>query len=703
MKPNSLFPLLLLGSPLFAADETVRFELSPFSVVGRGDEQTLVEVPAPEIRLQRPADLAEMLANASASVQLVRKGGASNDLRLNGLGEEDLTILQDGQRIYCACPNRMDPPASHTETTAIERIEVVSGAFDLSHAGALGGTVAVFTRDPGEEFRAEVDLSVGSFGFQRTGATLEGTAGDFSALFSASYATSDPYEDGDGRSLTGMPDTSPWPLDDYLPDERGHIAYREGRLSTKVVWQPSPNQHHRLHFGYRRGTDILYPALRMDADLNESSSFALENEWDTDGALIDSLSLKTYYNTTQHDMSDRLRRSSRFGMGMSDRPQYVLERGYYMESLAETSTTGAHLQVEKTTGPVHWQGGLEAILRDWNIDNRLGAGMAMAGPAMEIFNNMIPDTRSLVLGAFLENDWAVNEHWTVSSGLRFDRYATEARAATPTLDTVRGSRGGSEEDVVASGKLLLRYRFHENRFLYGGIGHTSRPPNGRERYLNLQRPGMMPNWVGNPELDPPSLTEYTAGAGWNVASWSFHARFFAREITDYIYPERSMSGSKPIQSFTGIDARVRGAELTASGFLNEQWSSHFAASWQSGRKRSHPEGNTDADLAEIPGGTLRGELRYHGESWFGSVEVRHFLPQTEVDEVLGEQALESSTVVDFRLGWELPVGGTLYVGVENLFDRTYRLHNAYVRNPFGSDAILTEPGRTIYGRWLFEF
>jgi iron complex outermembrane receptor protein len=703
MKFSILPYCILFSTTLLTADESIQFNLSPFPVrtssLGEGGE----DIPGAAIRLQRPADLAEMLAASSASVQLVRRGGASNDLRLSGMGGDDVNVIQDGQRIYCACPSRMDPPASHTETTAIERIEVISGAFDMRYAGALGGTIELKTRHPGNQLQGEFDLSLGSFDFRQAGFAVEDGTDSFAGLFSGTYAESGVYKDGAGRRLTDLPDATMSPLDNYLAEVRGMKAYTEKRLAGKLSWSPDAATRHLFSIGYRRADDVLYPALRMDSEFHESISLALQSDWNPSWRPVNNASLNIYYNSTDHDMTDRYRVSSTLGMGGMVRPAYVLERGWFMQSLAEASTGGLHLELSGEEAHYVWRSGLEAVLRTWDINNRLGAGMTLAGPGMEISNDMIPDTRSLTLGAFGEMDWRLRDDWTLSLGLRLDRFTTEKGAPTPTLDAFRGSRNGKDTDLAVSGKAVLRYRVSERLSLYGGIGHTARPPNTQERYLNLQRAGTMPNWVGNPDLAPPRMTELTLGGGWTLSRLVLSGRAYLRSLEDYIYPERTMSGSKPIQTFTAIEARVYGFETTVSAQLDKAWKASAGATWQEGRKETQPLNNLDRDLAEIPGLSLRGQLEYRRETWFGQLELHYFGGQSRIDTQVGEQKLDAATVVHLRAGFDAPFGGTVLVGIENVFDRTFSRHNAYVRNPFGSDAIVTEPGRNAYLRYQIEF
>jgi iron complex outermembrane receptor protein len=60
---------------------------------------------------------------------------------LRGFQQGDINVLIDGARIYGACPNHMDPPASHVDFAEIQQVEVTKGVFDIRSQGSLGGVV----------------------------------------------------------------------------------------------------------------------------------------------------------------------------------------------------------------------------------------------------------------------------------------------------------------------------------------------------------------------------------------------------------------------------------------------------------------------------------------------------------------------------------------------------------------------------------
>jgi outer membrane receptor protein involved in Fe transport len=68
--------------------------------------------------------------------------------------------------------------------------------------------------------------------------------------------------------------------------------------------------------------------------------------------------------------------------------------------------------------------------------------------------------------------------------------------------------------------------------------------------------------------------------------------------------------------------------------------------------------------------------------------------QTRVDSGLQETATPAWQIANLRAGVEL---GRFWLigGVENLFDRTYREHLSYQRDPFRAGVAVPEPGRSL--------
>lgn len=646
------------------------------------------------------SDIASVLQQAAPEVGIIRKAGTSNDVIIRGISQDNLTVTIDDGKVFPCCSNRMDPPISQISSAMVETIELTQGAFDLKSAGSLGGSIRIVTKEPSAEEMFSSSLQIGSFS-QYT-ASLLATGGNdvFNSVFNAEYSQSDPYEDGSGRRMTDFPDSSAWAIDDYLEQYRDEVAFKVFHAATKLRWKLDDSSHIQGSYRFRQDEDVLYPGLRMDADLTKTHEFAITYENTEFGDPDRSLEIHVFHNWTRHDMSDLRRKSSELNpMGMP-RPQYVLDRGWFMESISEGSTSGLQATYSKTGRHLKWESGLEFTQRDWDINNRLGGGMPMAGPAAEIFNDMIPDTRSQVLGVFAQAEYLIETGKRLDFGIRLDRYET---TANDPLDFLTSQIDGSDskEEWVPSAKLVFRQDLDDSTSWFAGIGTTARIPNGQERYIQLQRPGTMPNWLGNPELDSPRNTEIASGISTQTDKLSWNAKVFYSWIQDYIYLGRlttadSSTLTKNTQSFFNIDAILYGLDTSVSWMFHENWAFYTGISWQRGKKETFPPNNNSNDLGEIP--PLKGvaSLRYVKDHWECSLEALYADSQDNVDSNIGEIVLDSYVVLNLRTRFNISDNLHVSLGVENLTDTTYASHNAIVRNPFSTFTVVNEPGRLFY-------
>jgi outer membrane receptor for Fe3+-dicitrate len=92
-------------------------------------------IQASEIRESTARDIGEALSRMNG-MSKVRKGGLGNDVVLHGYQGKDLTVLIDGQKVYGACPNDMDPAVFHADFAEVDHIDVGKGPFDVLNQGS---------------------------------------------------------------------------------------------------------------------------------------------------------------------------------------------------------------------------------------------------------------------------------------------------------------------------------------------------------------------------------------------------------------------------------------------------------------------------------------------------------------------------------------------------------------------------------------
>jgi len=581
------------------------------SVVGAALRATL---EASELRETSAVDVGEALG-WKAGLWRLRKGGIANEVVLRGLQSRDLNVLIDGQRVYGACPNHMDPAAFHVDFAEVDRVEVGKGPFDVKNQGGLGGTVNVVTRKPEPGWHATPTLAAGSFGLVNPSLTAGRGGQRLSALAGYSERRGDPFEDGDGRRFTE--------LANYRPENQGDRAFSVGTAWGRVLWAPAAG--HQVDVAYTRQDSgaVLYPYLMMDALWDDTDRLNLRYEATGLGERKASVRAQGYLTQVDHWMTDE-RRTSSVG-----RP-----RAYSMGTQAETRTTGG--KVEAVVGSLTFGG--EGHERYWDATNEM-AGSAYAPQAM------IPGVTVRTAGVFAEYVRVFGHGFALSAGGRLDQARSEAdaaRANTALYEAYQGTSALEADDTLPAAK--ARVAWHRGAWdLAFGVGHAARAPEATERYLALRRMGT--DWVGNPGLEPSRNTALDASATFTRGGFRLEAALYRSRVADFVtvydQARRAMVPgvtNAVARSFANVDATLTGGELGWS--LPIVFGRVFVSgdvSYVRGRQDGDPSrGIAAGPLAEMP--PLRGRVsaRYDDGRLFGSVEGVFAADQDRVDVSLNE-------------------------------------------------------------------
>lgn len=650
---------------------TVAEEITAEETVGETRETT-----EEEIKITRQIDIGEILSNLFPEVNHIRKGGTANDITIRGFGRDNINVLIDGQRIYGACPNRMDPPIFHMSTRQVKEVQILEGPFDVSNQGSLAGVVNLISKDPDKGKGGSLFFTGGYFNYLHGG--FDSYIGNELARVLVGYSKqySKPYESGEGKKITQYAN--------YKSSEIDHTAFDIDNAWAKVVITPNQENEIKINYAFDEAKDVLYPYLLMDAVYDRTHR--INGEY-----FIKPLGIKisAYWNFVKHDMQDRWRTTSS-----------TWTRGYMMRTLAKTKTYGAKVEKDLRIGDIKLKAGIDAYLRNWKADNVV----------MTLDNRgMIPDVDIKNVGAFIKGTKSVGS-LIISGGLRADRTKSEAdtgalgTANQQLYDSYYNNYDLSQTDTYLSGNIVARYKIDKRSSVYVGFGHTVRVPDPEERFIALKKPMTKPNWVGNPNLNPTKNNEIDAGFEYYWGLFGIKGNLFYSDLTDYIYLtsiNQIRYETKPAQSYQNIDAHIYGGDLTAVGMLTDTVSVEAGVAYQRGKKDS---GNyTDSDLAEIPPLKTRIAVKYDNGTVFGQIEGIYASPQEDVDSDLNEQKTKSYYVVNIKTGLNAGNRAFIGLGIDNLFDKNYYTHLSYLRNPFSSGTKVPEPGRFVYMNVSYRF
>jgi iron complex outermembrane receptor protein len=647
------------------------------TVIGNAPRES---VQSTEVRESSARDVGEAAAHA-LGLNKLRKGGIANDVVVRGFQSRDLNVLIDGERIYGACPNHMDPAAFHVDFAEVDRIEIGKGPFDVRNQGSLGGLVNIITRKPEQGFHATGNLSAGSYEFLNPSATVQYANNRVSALGGYSYRISKPFLYGSGKSFTEY--------GNYRPSAQESDAFAIGTAWGR--FSVSPRSNHLLQVSYARqqADHILYPYLMMDAIYDDADRINFGYQIDNPFGRVEALTFQGYYTQVRHWMTDEFRTSS-----------VNTPRSYSMGTYAATRTAGGKIEA----GLNNLTFGMEVFSRYWSASTQM-AGMAYKPQAS------IPDVETVAVGAYVEYRKSLRDDLRLELGGRVDR--TDS-SADPTLANTNlyfaynSTTSTSAVDAFPSGSARLIYQLPVGLEFSAGIGSTVRIPDAVERYFALRRAGS--DWVGNPALEPSRNTGFDGSASLRHRGLFASSSFFWNQVDNYIALTRAPKVNtvpgvmnSNARSYQNVEASIYGTEVQLVYSFTSRLFLSSAMAYMRGTQDPEPARNIfSTNLAEMPPINSRTDLRYDTGKYWAEIEGFFAGPQDNLDTDLQETPTPGYGIANARAGINFNRLAVAF-GMQNIFDRFYYENLSYQRDPFRSGTRVYEPGRNLYLNISYRF
>jgi iron complex outermembrane receptor protein len=663
---RKIIPLSIVAVSVLSANE---IELPKISV----ESTTITEVSQ---NAQTSADLAQALSSSVPSIDMNRRSAIANDIYIRGQKRDNISVEVDGTKVCGACPNRMDPPVSHILASQIDEIEIIEGPYDVETFGTMSGGLKITTKKPTKDLHGEVNFGLGSWGYKKIGATISGGNEKVRALITASHESSDQYEDGDGNTIAQQIDNyallNPAAAGNkYQPQYHDMEAYSKKSIMSKIYVTTADDQELRLSYTGNRSDDVLYGNSKMDALYDDSNIYSIEYDIDNIGEIYKNLNIQYYYSDVDHPMGTDYRMSS-FGANPT------------MTNWLTTTMQGVKLKNSFVLNEYELLIGLDASKRNWDgIYYRDGA--LIAGGRKSINN---ADTTNKALFTTLEKNFG---SLNIKAGARYDSTHIDEDS---TLQ--------SNDYSALSANIFTSYSLDSENKIFAGIGTASRIPDARELYFVNSNGDI----VGTPNLKQTKNREIDFGYEKISELFNFKVKAFYSMLEDYIYIERGVA----VNAFQNIDAKVYGAELSASYFATDEISVDLGASYKRGKKDEALAGQSDDDLSDMA--PLRGNIALNYEYMNKStatLEVQASDKWSDIDSDNGEQVLKAWAVMNAKVKHQINKHTDLTVGVNNLFNQTYAVNNSYVDLTLitvgGTPDVMlmNEPGRYFYTNLTFKF
>ncbi len=398
MKKSSvklLFLAIVFSNWLFGQDATI---------VVKGDKPTVIK--SEKISETGLTEFGE-IAKEVDGVHTQKRGPSSVDINIRGFMRDNINILPNGEKIYGACPNRMDPPSTMINIEEFKTIEVIKGPYDVKNQGSMAG--AVYTELKEIKTGLENSIRAQAASFDQKSFSFRSAYGTevFKISISGNYTGYRPYKDGKGNSLTQVyPDINhplyffPLPqmimidglsyninnlkyeYPDLLPEidpssapspnrykyNKRNVLTEKKSAEIRMIVSPTPNTEIEVSGGYHTTSNNLTPFLFMDMVWDDMKKGSIQYKQKIFSDSIKTIRFKVYGNEILHDMTDELRCSS--NSNNIDCVTNQLSRKYGMRSWATSGIRGIKVDSEldlfgKTTL------GLDSFIRKWNIETTM--------------------------------------------------------------------------------------------------------------------------------------------------------------------------------------------------------------------------------------------------------------------------------------------------------------------------------------------
>ncbi|MFW1678336.1 TonB-dependent receptor domain-containing protein [Pontibacter sp. JAM-7] len=632
-------------------------------------QKPLLMSPVTESNVTTPTPLAdggELLLRQSG-ISGSRMGGRAIDPLIRGQKETQLNILLDGGYLHGACPNRMDPPTAYTSAGAYDRVTIIKGNRTVVYgAGGSGGTV-LFERDWPVFYDAGY-LAELSGGWRENNQQWDLTA-DLAAGSDQGYlrfiihqGEAQNYEDGRGDKVAA--------------------GWQSG--SNTLLAGINLDDFTRLQLSHARveEEDIDFPGALMDSPYADASNSRIRLEHDFKGGILKSLHVDLYRSDVTHLMENSM-----------------------ITSPSTSDTKGGRVLLHAEAWDTHWQFGVDV---QQNQRDAL-AYMVMSG--MPVFSQW-PDVDMKQQGLFLEAERAFNRTHRVRAGVRYDHidatahranttYGMGMGAATPVAlyNSAYGITNTAAQEDNLGGFFSWQYQLPAEYVLETTLSRSVRTADATERYI--AKHAMSGDWIGNPQLEPEKhhqlelqLSRRSNDLQWQLSGWY-------NRIDDYILRYRSVNH----EYYRNIAAELYGAEAELDWFFMPGWQLGTRLAWLRGNNR-----DTGQALSRIAPVSLLTQLSYQQGHWRYSGEWQLTGAQNNVclstDPACAGQDVRRTPgygVVNLYAEYGLSRDSQLSIGIDNLFDKAYSLHESrdYVLAP--EPLQVTEPGRSLWLNFKLAF
>ncbi|GBG58120.1 colicin I receptor [Sporomusaceae bacterium FL31] len=665
-------------------------------------------ITAEDIKKMNIMTIDEALGN-SVGIFVDRPKGIADvgaGIMMRGFSDSNVLVLLDGQPMNVSYDGSVNWNAIPIQS--VERIEVVRGGTSSLYGGyAVGGVVNVITKQP-KDSSVDATAYYGSENTWRKGLNITQKVNDkFS--FGAGYE----QRSTDGHvvnpaSSTAAPKTGTVPVNKpqgtgivigktvdgktrYIFGNKGENAYDGDTYWLKLNYKLDQDKaisynftRDKLQYRYDNAATFIHDAAGNPiydgyAVLPDGRYFVLTESLFTN-----------YYGRREADIhafryNDEKNKVT-FLAGLTD----TKANGYSSGSYLDRSKSGTDSSYPSKT----WNADLQKVWEkdrhtvvggmNWRYDemNQQAATLAHWNDYQSVTGfTTINGGKDRLLAFFVQDEYQLNDKFSLFSGLRYDRY-TKYDGYSKEFKS-----GGADKQLPSdtygelSPKLALEYHDTPETTYYMSYGHSFNPPSLYKLYRWTTNSSMLPedyDSPANPDLKPETSDTFEVGVKKQLAAkTAMNVAVYQTKTKDMIarvlYEPGAYLPVKAANVWENIDSATRkGIEIDITHQLSDKWAVYTNYAWQKGNWDHSVANGEGKRLASIPEHLLHFGGNYKIDKWNANLDAIYVSERNEDNAVNGVYgSADAYFTVNTKINYAVNPNTSVALGINNLFDRSY--------------------------------
>ncbi len=465
---------------------------------------------------------------------------------------------------------------------------------------------------------------------------------------------------------------------DYSLDKNQILTYGHQSASQDDVWRTHKTIYGLDWYGCSVGNEKMR-ALDQHRTLDY-----LKYRGETPGSFVDRTELTVSRQNQQED-------------------EYRIKPDNTSEAQGFTVTTwGTSLQLESDTpagnlvyGADYYHDTVDSYLDKYKANGKFSKS-DIQGPVGD-------DARYDSFGVYLQDTISLfKDQLDVIPGARYMFSQADANRVKNPVSGKAMSVNGSWDSVAGSFRLLHPLTQDRRQVVFAGISQGFRAPNLSDlTRFDTARSNEIETPVS--ELDPERFLSYEAGIKSRFETFSSSLTYYYTRIEDMIVRAptgRTIDGLQEVTKKNSGDGYVQGLEWLGQLTLSQNWSTWLGAAWMDGKVEAYPTSSpaTSRDyITRLMPPTAQLGVRCQTDSakyWIeGLCDAADKADKLSAEDRRDTQRIPPGgtpgyVVFGARVGSQITRDLAMTVGVENIFDKDYRIHGSGVNEP-GRNFILT--------------